>query len=140
MPDIPEELLRRVEANEPAALWEYSRILEETDIDEAYKYAVLAAQLFHPQAIMLLGDRCAKDNDSEEAERYYRMGVKAGLVDCSVKLAKLHLLSNEPQGLIELEELTEMGVKSAAAALAEYYKARGNEKQYEYWSSRVSNE
>lgn len=132
--------MRRVEENDPTALWEYSRILESTNPEEAYKFVVLAAQLSHPKAIMLLGDKCAEQNKFVEADRYYSMGAKSGEVDCSVKLAKLHLLSDESLGLVELEELAEMGVLSACGALADYYKAHGNENQYEYWSSRVNNE
>lgn len=129
-----------MEQNEPTALWEYSRIIEEKNPDEAYKFAVLAAQLNNPHAIMFLGDKCAEEGYIEDAERYFRMGVKAGLTDCSVKLARIHLLADEPTGLVEMEELAEMGVGAAATALADYYKAHDNEVQYEYWSSRVKDE
>ncbi|MCH5158317.1 MAG: hypothetical protein J1F33_03865 [Clostridiales bacterium] len=140
MPDISEELLRRVQGNEPAALWEYSRLIEADSPDEAYKFAVLAAQLNQPDAAMYLGDRCAQEEKPDDAERYYRIGIKAGVAVCAVKLALIHLSKDEPTGLVELEELAEMGEISAAEALADYYKAHRNEVQYEYWSLRVKDE
>lgn len=137
MPDISEELLRRVEADEPDALWEYSRLMEHDNPGEAHKYAVLAAQLGVPQAIKRLGDEYYRANNLAEAEHYYRLGVKAGLIDCSVRLAEMRLPSDEQNAVTELEELAEMGVNSACAALADYYSKLGDKVQYAYWNSRV---
>ena len=140
MPDIDNDLLRRVEKNDPAALWEYSRILEDKDSDEALKYLTLAAQLNYPPAIKSMADKLYDDNKVDEATHYYKMGAKAGLLDCSVKLAVINLDSDEGRSLLELEELAEMGVESAAKALADYYASQGNKVQHDYWSSLVKDD
>lgn len=130
-----DELMRRVEADDPEALWEYSRILEKEDTAESFKYTVLAAQLGYPLAIQRVGDAYFDEDNFEEAEHYYRAGAKAGILDCSVKLAVINIAYNEQKSILELEELAEMGITSACVALADYYRAHGNRKQYAYWHS-----
>lgn len=127
--------MRRVEADDPAALWEYSRLLERDDPVEAFKFTILAAQLGHPLANQCVGDAYFDEEDYKEAEHYYRAGAKAGILDCSVKLAVIRLEYNDQRAVAELEELAEMGVTSACAALADYYREHGNRKQYAYWRS-----
>ncbi len=135
MADKMDELMRRVEADDPAALWEYAVLLEEKDPAESFKYTILAAQLGVPQALQRAGDAYFDDDRYEEAAHYYRAGAKAGLIECSVKLAVINLSRNEQKSVNELEELAEMGITSACEALADYYREHGNKRLYAYWHS-----
>lgn len=132
---ITPELQKRVDADDPAALFEYAELVRETDQAEAYKFTVLSAQLGHPPAMERMGDDYLDDEDIATAAQYYKSGAKAGLINCNVKLAVLNLDVNERAAVLELEELAQMGVPSACTALADYYQARGNKKQSAYWRS-----
>lgn len=132
---ISAELKQRVDADDPAALFEYAELIRETDQAEAYKYTVLSAQLGHPAAMERMGDDYLDDGDVPTAAQYYKSGAKAGLINCTVKLAVLNLDVNERAALLELEELAQMGVPSACTALADYHQLRGNKKQSAYWRS-----
>lgn len=132
-----EQLKARAEADDPVAMFAYAEAVRATDHAEAEKYTVLAAQLGNPYAAERLGDKYAEQGDGEHARDYFRMGAKAGLHDCAVKLAVLDLNINEYVALRELEELAESGVKSACSALAAYYKAKGNRKEYKFWQSLI---
>lgn len=130
-----EELKRRVEADDPAALYMYAELLSSSSPEEAAKYITLSAQLGYPPAAEKLGDMYYAAGDAENAEHFYKAGAKAGILDCSVKLAVLRLPEYEHLSVRELEELAEAGVVSACAALADYYKKNGNRKQAAYWRS-----
>ncbi len=129
------ELKRRMDADDPAALYEYAELVRASNRAEAYKYTVLAAQLGNPAAMECMGDDCIANGDVASAVRYYKSGAKAGLLDCTVKLAILKLDVNESAAAIELEELAQMGVASACIALSNYHKAKGHKKQSAYWRS-----
>lgn len=129
------ELLRRVEADDPVAMFTYGEMLQRTNPAEADKYITLSAQLGYPPAAEKLGDMYLAADDFENAERCYKTGAKAGIIDCSVKLAVLRIDEYEHSSVRELEELAEAGIVSACAALAEYYKKNGNRKQAAYWRS-----
>lgn len=131
------ELKRRVEADDPDALLQYADLLRDIDPEEAYKFTVLSAQLGNPAAIERMGDDYLTKGDTETAAQYYKRGAKAGVLDCSVKLAMINLENNEHAALFELEELAQMGVKSACVALADYYKRSGNKKESAYWRSML---
>ena len=135
--NITEELKKRMKADEPAALYEYSELVRETDPIESEKYAVLAAQLGFVPAFERVGDKCLGDGDVENAALYFKAGAKAGILDCSVKLAALRLDDDESEAVRELEELAEAGVRSACTALSEYYIGIGNRKQAAYWLSLI---
>lgn len=129
-------LKAKVAADDPMALYTYAKLLSENGkSDEAEKYYEFAAQLGQPDAAAHMADVFAMNGDKDRAEVMYKIGAKAGLINCSVKLAILRLPTNEHAAISELEELAEAGIPSAAAALAEYYKERGNHKQYAYWRS-----
>lgn len=128
-------LKARADADEPAALFAYSEYLRATDYAEADKYLTLAAQLGYPFAAEKLGDKYFDAQDFEHAAQYFKVGAKAGLSDCAVKLAVMKLGDNETAALRELEELAESGVKSACSALAAYYKSQGNRKEHVFWRS-----
>lgn len=130
-------LKARVDADDPSAMFLYAEYVRPTDPVEADKYTVLAAQLGNPQAAEALGDKNMEAGNQDAAAHYYKMGAKAGILDCSVKLAVISLDVNEAAALHELEELAESGVKSACSALAAYYKAQGNRKQYNFWHSLI---
>ena len=129
------QLKQRVDADDPIAMFAYAQAIRAADEAEADKYIVLAAQLGNPDACEIMGDRYQAQGDIERARFYYRTGAKAGLSDCAVKIAMLNLFTDELKALRELEELAESGVKSACTALASYYKAQGNRKQYNFWRS-----
>lgn len=131
------ELKRRVEADDPDALYKYATLLRDIDPSEAYKYTVLAAQLGNLTAIERVGDDFLTKGNTEEAAKYYKTGAKAGVLDCSVKLAVINLEYNESAALSELEELAQMGVKSACVALADFYKRSGNKRESAYWRSML---
>ena len=122
------ELKRRVEADDPSALYEYSRLVRDSDPVEADKFVMLAAQV---------GDVYLDRGDIPTAEQYFKLGAKAGILDCSVKLAVIELDRDEQAAVKELEDLAEIGIRSAADALAEYYRVNGNKKQAAYWRSLV---
>lgn len=130
-----ESLKARVAANDPEAMFVYAETVCQSDKAEFDKYIRLAAQLGHPAACEKLGDKYMEANDYDNASHYYRIGAKAGRLDCSVKVALIHLSFDEITAIKELEELAESGVKSACSALAAYYKALGNRKQYNFWNS-----
>lgn len=130
-----EQLLLRVERDDPAALYDYAVYLSETNADEALKYVLLSAQLGYPKAVDKKGDMYLEAGDKENAALCFKTGAKAGLLDCSVKLAVLRLDEYEHAAVRELEDLAELGVMSACAALAEYYHKHGNRKQAAYWRS-----
>lgn len=132
-----EQLKERVEADEPQALYDYARYLAPTDAKESDKYFTLAAQLGHPEAAEYLGDKFLSEGDYDNALVFFKMGAKAGILDCSVKIAAMNVAIDDQAAVHELEELAEMGVRSACIALAEYYKAQGNRKQYAYWHSLI---
>ncbi len=132
------ELKRRVEANDPAALYMYAELLRPTEPAEADKYITLSAQLGYPPAAEKLGNIYYEAGDYENAEHCYKIGAKAGILDCSVKLAMLKLTVSEHDSIRELEELAEVGVPSACLALADYYKRHGNRKQAAYWRSLLN--
>lgn len=129
------QLKARVDKNDAQAMFIYAQAVRATDKQEADKYIVLAAQLGNPDASEIMGDKFQAQGDMDRARFYYKTGAKAGLSDCAVKLAMLNLYTDENKALRELEELAESGVKSACNALAEYYKAKGNRKQYNFWRS-----
>lgn len=135
--DDRNELKRRVEADDPSALYEYSQLLRGSDPAEADKFVMLAAQLGEPHAAEQMGDRCLDVGDIAAAEQYFKLGAKAGILDCSVKLAVIELDRDEQAAVKELEDLAEIGIRSAADALAEYYRVNGNKKQAAYWRSLV---
>lgn len=130
-------LKARVDADDPVAMFVYADMVRAQNPQEAYKYTVLAAQLGNPNAAERLGDKYMESGDNYNASHYYRMGAKADLLDCAVKLAVINLTSDETAALRDLEELAESGVKSACYALAAYYKARGNKKESDFWASIV---
>lgn len=136
-PEEIEKIKRAADADDPQALFAYSRILQETDPKEAYKYVILAAQLGNPYALEAVGDRYLAEGRYDDATRCFKMGARAGILDCSVKLAVIRLEYDESSALRELEDLAEIGIRSACAALAEYYKESGNRKQYAYWRSLI---
>ncbi len=131
------ELKARVAANDPESMFAYAELIRPTDKKEADKYLLLSAQLGDPKACEKLGDIYMEAGDTDNALHYYRIGAKGGIMDCSVKVAVINLSANEHAALRELEELAESGVKSACSALAAYYKALGNRKQYNFWRSLV---
>ncbi len=138
MTDNELEILKaRVEADDPEALCEYARVLAPLNAAESEKFYELAAQLGQPEAAEHMGDVLLDRGDTDRAAALYRVGAKAGILDCSVKLAAINIPHDERTSLRELEDLAEIGVKSACKALAEYYKSQGNRKQYAYWRSLV---
>ncbi|MCH5156007.1 MAG: hypothetical protein J1F69_05305 [Clostridiales bacterium] len=130
-----EQLKKRAEADEPAAMYAYAQAVRATDPKEANKYIVLAAQLGNPEASEMIGDRFQEQGDLERARFYYKTGAKAGFTSCAVKMAMINLCIDENKALHELEELAESGIKSACIALAAYYKSKGNRKEYNFWRS-----
>ncbi len=135
--NISEELKKRIQNDDPEALYEYSELIRETDPAESNKYAVFAAQLGFGPAFEHVGDRYLDNGDIENATKYYKAGAKAGILDCSVKVAALKIDDNEHEAVRELEELAQSGVRSACSALAEYYRSIGNRKQSAYWRSML---
>lgn len=131
------ELINRVNADDPDALFKYAELVRETNPTEAYKYTVLAAQLGNPYAMERVGDMYFDRGDYKEAEHYYKTGANAGILDCSVKLAVINMPNDEQRSLQTLEELAEAGIKSACSALADYYLSHGNKKEYAYWRSLI---
>lgn len=131
------ELKARVDADDPAAMYIYAENIRAANPTEADKYILLSAQLGHPAAAEKLGDKFAEIGDKAHAAQYYRTGAKGGLSDCAVKIAVLELDNDETAATRELEELAESGVVSACAALASYYKSRGNRKEYLFWRSLI---
>lgn len=131
------ELKLRVEADEPAALFEYSNLIAETDPENAEKFLKLSAQLGYPQAIEAVGDLHLKLGDKEEAARCYKSCAKVGMLECAVKLLAIRLENpaQETEAVRELEELAVSGVSEAALALSEYYSNQDNRKQAAYWRS-----
>lgn len=130
-----EILKARVDADDPEALFVYARYLAPIDMAESEKFYALAAQLGQPDAAEHEGDVFLDKGDVEHALANYRTGARAGILDCSVKIAALNLAVDERAAVRELEELAEMGVMSACKVLAEYHKEQGNRKQYAYWNS-----
>ena len=63
------ELKLRVEADDPAALFEYSNIIAETDPTGAEKFLLLSAQLGHPPALERAGDLHMASGNIAEADR-----------------------------------------------------------------------
>lgn len=129
------QLKERVAKDDPIAMYVYAQAIRATNPAEADKYIVLAAQLGNPEASELMGDKFHALGDMERARHYYKTGAKAGLMDCAVKIALINLDIDEFSAMRELEELAESGVKSACAALAAYYKSKGNRKEYNFWKS-----
>lgn len=129
------QLKERVDKDDPVAMYVYAQSIRATDPAEADKYIVLAAQLGNPDASEMMGDKFHALGDMERARHYYKTGAKAGLSDCAVKLALINMDIDEYAAMRELEELAESGVKSACAALAAYYKSKGNRKEYNFWKS-----
>lgn len=132
-----EELKARVDADDPEAMFTYAELVRATNPAEANKYTILAAQLGNPYACEMLGDKYMDAGDADSAYHYFRVAAKAGITDCAVKVAVMNLSINENAAIRELEELAESGVKSACTALAAYYKALGNRKQYNFWHSLI---
>lgn len=129
------QLKERVDMDDPIAMYVYAQAIRATNEAEANKYIVLAAQLGNPDASEVMGDKFHALGDMERARHYYKTGAKGGLMDCAVKLAIINLDVDEHAAMRELEELAESGVKSACAALAAYYKSKGNRKEYNFWKS-----
>lgn len=129
------QLKERVDKDDPIAMYVYAQAIRATNEAEANKYIVLAAQLGNAEASEVMGDKFHALGDMERARHYYKTGAKGGLMDCAVKLAIMNLDENEHSAMRELEELAESGVKSACAALAAYYKSKGNRKEYNFWKS-----
>ncbi len=132
-----EQLMRGVEADDPTALYAYAKELSETAPDEADKFFELSAQLGNPQAAQYMGEKYLEAGNRDNAARCFKVGAKAGILDCSVRLAEIELDTDEQAAVRELEDLAEVGVGSACSALANYYKSRGKRKQYAYWRSRI---
>lgn len=128
-------LKAKVDADDPAAMFTYAEAIRAADRAEYDKYIVLAAQLGEPHAAEALGDKYHEQGDMERAMQFYKTGAKGGVLDCAVKLALIRLDFDEYAATRELEELAESGVKSACAALAAYYKSKGNRKEYNFWRS-----
>lgn len=125
-----------MEADDPQALFEYAELVRTTDPDACYKYTILSAQLGYPPAVQRVGDMYYNAGDMRTAKRFYKNGAKAGLLDCSVKLAVMEIGGlSESAAIHDLEELAEIGVASACAALSSYYKAKGKKREAVYWSS-----
>lgn len=131
------ELKLRVEADDPAALFEYSNLIAESDPEGSRKYLLLSAQLGYPQAVECVGDMHVREGNLEEAEHCYKACAKLGNLECAVKLLSIRLgnVAEETNALRELEELAVSGVPSAAVALSEYYAKLNNKKQAAYWRS-----
>lgn len=133
----------RVEADDPAALFEYSDLLTESDptdeknAENAKKFLLLSAQLGYPPALERVGDMHAAAGNTDEAARCYKTCAKAGMLECAVKLLAIRLAdpAEETAAVRELEELAVSGVPKAALALADYYADGGNRKQAAYWRS-----
>lgn len=127
-----------VAADNPAAMFAYAEYMRASDPAEYERYILLAAHLGHPQAAELYADRCLERGDMENATHFYRTGAKAGMADCAVKLAVLRMTGEDDDASVhELEELAESGIKSACAALAAYYKSKGNRREANYWRSLI---
>lgn len=133
----PDELKRRVDADDPDAMYAYAQLIRETNRSEAEKYTILAAQLGNPNAAETMGDKYFDDGDLQNAKLCYKTGAKAGLMDCAVKLAIINMSVNEQASVRELEDLAEMGIKSACIALADYHKSNGNRKEAAFWRSLI---
>ena len=131
------ELKAKADADDPAAMFAYADFVRTSNPAEADKYLVLAAMLGNPQANARLGDKYMDKNDHDSAYHYYRVAAKAGITDCAVKVAVMNLSIDENAAIRDLEELAESGVRSACTALAAYYKALGNRKQYNFWNSFI---
>lgn len=125
------------DTDDPSAMYAYAEAVRPYNLKEADKYIVLAAQLGNPYAAERLGDKFQAQGDLERAAHNYRTGAKFGLTECAVKLAIIHLDSDENAAAHELEELAEGGIMSACAALAAYYKSKGNRKEYNFWKSLI---
>ncbi len=131
------ELRRRVDADDPAAMFEYAELIAGDDPQEADKFIVLSAQLGYPRAVDKMGDKYLALGDEESAAHCFKTGAKAGILDCSVKLAIMDLKLHEHTAVRELEDLAQIGIQSACAALADYYRERGNRKESAYWRSML---
>lgn len=129
------ELKARVENDDPVAMYIYAESIRAVNPREADKYILLSAHLGNPNAAERQGDKYSEAGDTERARQFYKVGAKAGLHDCAVKLAVMQLDTHEYIAMRELEELAESGIKSACAALAAYHKSRGNRKEYSFWRS-----
>ncbi|MCM1367885.1 MAG: hypothetical protein NC184_03630 [Roseburia sp.] len=134
---VPKELKARVDADDPQAMYEYAQLIRAENPTEADKFIMLAAQLGYPDAAECLGDKYLDAGDIQNAKMCYKTGAKGGLSDCAVKLAVIGMSADEQAGVRELEELAEMGVKSACVALADYHKANGNRKEAAFWRSLI---
>ena len=132
------QLKVQADANNPDAMYSYAMYIRGTDAHEADKFILLAAHLGQPQAAELYADKCLGKGDYENATHFYRTGARGGNADCAVKLAVMRLSDDDHTATHELEELAESGVVSACSALAAYYKAKGNRKQYNYWHSLIN--
>ncbi len=130
-------LKTRVDADDPDAMCAYAQYIAPFDVAESEKFFELAAQLGQPVAAEHVGDVALAKGDVEHAVACFRIGAKAGILDCSVKIAAANLATDERAAVRELEDLAEIGVKSACETLAEYHKSQGNRKQYAYWRSLV---
>ncbi len=130
-----ENLRARAELDDPKAMFDYARAIMHTDPAKAEKYIELAAQLGNGAALEYMGDKHLAEGKYDVAALEFKAGAKAGILDCSVKLAIMSMEANETAAVRELEDLAELGVRSACIALAEYHKAAGNRKQYAYWHS-----
>lgn len=133
--DELENLRLSAERDEPQGMYDYARAIMPTNPAAAEMYMELAAQLGNAAALEYMGDKHLAEGKYEDAAREFKAGAKAGQLDCSVKLAVMYMAENETAAVKELEDLAEMGVRSACIALAEYYKDAGNRKQYAYWRS-----
>lgn len=129
------ELKLRVEADDPAALFEYAVILSETDKAESDKYMKLSAQLGHLPALEKAGEIYLAEGDTANAAHCFKTCAKAGMYDCAVKLAVIKIENDETAAVRELEELAVSGIESACAALAEYYAKNHNKREAAYWRS-----
>lgn len=132
-----ENLKAAAEKDDPNAMYLYAEAVRQTQPDEAYKYTVLAAQLGNPNACEKVGDMYLDRGDYERASHYFKVGAKAGVGDCAVKLAIIKMSWNDSAALRELEELAELGSKAACVALANYHKSNGNRKQAAFWRSLI---
>ena len=135
---MAESIEERAERNDPEALKLLGeQRLGEGDTEGAKKYLFLAMQLGNTTACHPLGKLYLAAGDTDKAIAAFSEGHRSGDEQSSYSLAEALLKRGDQNALAYITEYANEDDETSIRLLFDYYAAAGNQKQADYWKSRL---
>ncbi len=131
-----DELMIKVNENEPEALAELGSRLVDSDDERALHYVFFAMQLGYAPACRIAGELYLRSGDVEKAVSAYKQGKRSG--DKKANLAWVETcIYDEKEAFDEAVRLAQGGNARAMKVLSDYYFNAGNETEGAYWKRKA---